>query len=91
MDVEKKHKSKSRKSIDQYMKKFFKRIIFVVLISFNFLKADHVESLVPYYYFPTTENLEKESLSIGKTAYQLLYFGEYEQSLNLAEVAVKIN
>ena len=91
MDVEKKHKSKSRKSIDQYMKKFFKRIIFVVLISFYFQKADHVESLVPYYYFPTTENLEKESLSIGKTAYQLLYFGEYEQSLNLAELAVKIN
>ena len=55
------------------------------------MKADHVESLVPYYYFPTTENLEKESLSIGKTAYQLLYFGQYEQSLNLAKLAIKIN
>ena len=73
------------------MKKFFKKIIYISLIGFCFLKADHVESLVPYYYFPTTENLEKESLSIGKTAYQLLYFGEYEQSLNLAELAVKIN
>jgi len=37
------------------------------------------------------KNLKKESLSIGKNAYQLLYFGQYEQSLNLAKLAVKIN
>ena len=30
-------------------------------------------------------------MSIGKNAYQLLYFGQYEQSLNLAKLAVKIN
>ena len=28
---------------------------------------------------------------IGKNAYQLLYFGQYEDSLNLAKLAVKIN
>ena len=73
------------------MKKFFKKIICISLISFYFLKIEQVQSLVPYYYFPTIKHLQKESLSIGKNAYQLLYFGQYEQSLNLAKLAVKIN
>ena len=73
------------------MKKIFKQIIFASLISFNFIQAEQVKSLVPHYYFPTIENLQKESLSIGKNAYQLLYFGQYKQSLNLAKLAVKIN
>ena len=52
---------------------------------------EQVLSLVPYYYFPSIKNLQKESLSIGKNAYQLLYFGQYDESLNLAKLAVKIN
>ena len=91
MDVEKKHKSNFRKSINEYMKKFSKKIIFIFFISFYFFKIEQVRSVVPYYYFPTIKNLQKESLSIGKNAYQLLYFGQYEQSLNLAKLAVKIN
>ncbi len=55
------------------------------------MKVNQVKSLVPYYYFPTVKSLQKESLSIGKNAYQLLYFGQYKQSLNLAKLAVKIN
>ena len=73
------------------MKKFFKKILSISLISFFLIKIDKVQSLVPYYYFPTVKNLKKESLSIGKNAYQLLYFGEYQKSLNLAKLAVKIN
>ena len=73
------------------MKKFLKKIIFVLLISFYYLKVEQVYSLVPYYYFPTIKNLKKESLSIAKNAYQLLFFGQYEQSLNLAKLAVKID
>ena len=73
------------------MKKFFKKIISLSIISFFFLNIDQVRSLVPYYYFPTIKNLQEESLSIGKNAYQLLSFGQYEQSLNLAKLAVKIN
>jgi len=60
-------------------------------MSFYLFKAEKVQSIVPYYYFPTIKNLQKESFSIGKNAYQLLYFGQYEQSLNLAKLAVKIN
>ena len=73
------------------MKKFLIKLICISLISFYFLKIDKVKSLVPYYYFPTPENLKEESFSIGKNAYQLLYFGQFEQSLNLAKLAIKIN
>ena len=73
------------------MKKFLKKTICLSLISFYFFKVQQVQSVIPYYYYPTINNLQKESLSIGQSAYQLLYFGQYEQSLNLAKLAVKIN
>ena len=73
------------------MKKFLKKAFCFSFISFYLLKIDQIQSLVPYYYLPTKKNLNRESLSIGKTAYQLLYFGQYEQSLNLAKLAVQIN
>jgi len=73
------------------MKKIFQKIICASFISFYFFEIDQVKSVVPYYYLPKTENLQKRSLSIGKNAYQLLYFGQYKQSLNLAKLAVKIN
>ena len=73
------------------MKKFLKKIICVSLISFYFFKIEKVQSIVPYYYLPSKNNLQKESLSISKNAYQLLYFGQFEQSLNLAKLAVQIN
>ena len=73
------------------MKKFLKKIIFFSLISFYFLQVKQVQSLIPYYYFPGDKHLQKESFSIGKSAYQLLYFGQYKQSLNLAKFAVKID
>ena len=73
------------------MKKFLKSFIFLFFICSNFLKVEKLQSIVPYYYFPTIQNLEKQSLSIGKNAYQLLYFGQYKESLNLAKLAVKIN
>jgi len=72
------------------MKKFLKKLLCVSFIVINF-QIEQVQSLVPYYYLPTKKNLEREGLSIGKTAYQLLYFGQYEQSLNLAKLATQIN
>jgi len=73
------------------MQKFLKQIIWISLISFYFIQIEKVQAIVPYYYFPTIKNLQKQSLYIGKNAYQLLYFGQYEDSLNLAKLAVKIN
>ena len=73
------------------MKNFLKKAICFSFISFYILKVDQIQSLVPYYYLPTKKNLNQESLSIGKNAYQLLYFGQYVESLNLAKLAVQIN
>ena len=73
------------------MKNFLKKTIWIFLISFYFFQIEIVRAIVPYYYFPTIKNLQKQSLYIGKNAYQLLYFGQYEDSLNLAKLAVKIN
>ena len=73
------------------MKSFLKKTIWISLIFFNFFQIEIVRAIVPYYYFPTIKNLQKQSLYIGKNAYQLLYFGQNEDSLNLAKLAVKIN
>ena len=73
------------------MKKFLKIMICLSLLDFYFFKIEKVHSIIPYYYFPTIKNLQKESLSIGKNAYQLLYFGQYQDSLNLAKLAIKID
>ena len=72
------------------MKQFLKKIIWISLISFYFFQIEKVRAIVPYYYFPTIKNLQKQSLYIGKNAYQLLYIGQYEESLNLAKLAVKL-
>jgi len=73
------------------MKNFLKILAYIFFISIYFFKIEQAQSLIPYYYLPTKKNLQQESLSIGKNAYQLLYFGQYEQSLNLAKLAIKIN
>ena len=73
------------------MNKFCKKIIWISLLGFYFLQVEKIQAIIPYYYFPTTTNLQKQSLYIGKNAYQLLYFGQYEDSLNLAKLAIKIN
>ncbi len=73
------------------MKKFFKKLICISLIGVFFFQSKKVHGIVPYYYFPSIKNIEKQSLYIGKNAYQLLYFGQNKDSLNLAKLAVKIN
>ena len=73
------------------MKNFLKKIVYFCLVGFYFFTVDKVHAIIPYYYFPSIKNLQKESLSIGKNAYQLLYFGQLKESLNLAKLAVQIN
>ena len=73
------------------MKKFLIKFLYIFLFISCFLKVKEIKAIVPHYYIPTIKNLEKESLSIGKYAYQLLYFGQIKDSLNIAKLAVKIN
>tara|TARA_Y100000746_G_scaffold216630_1_gene211724 strand:+ start:384 stop:1238 length:855 start_codon:yes stop_codon:yes gene_type:complete len=73
------------------MNKSLIRLLFFSIISSHIFIAEGLKAVIPYYYFPETYNLKKESLSIGKQAYQLLYFGQIKESLNLAKLAIKIN
>ena len=73
------------------MKKSLIRLLFFFLVSGYLFTADNLKALVPYYFFPETNNLKRDGLSIGKQAYQLLYFGQIKKSLNLAKLAVQIN
>ena len=70
------------------MKKNLIRILFFSIISINFFQVENLKALIPNYYQPSTKNLKRESLSIGKSAYQLLYFGQIKESLNLAKLAI---
>ena len=58
------------------MKKFLKKTIWISVISCYIFQIELVRAVVPYYYFPTIKNLQKQGLYIGKNAYQLLYFGQ---------------
>ncbi len=73
------------------MKKSFLKILLFSIISSNIFIAESLKALIPYYYFPEAKNLQKEGLSLGKQAYQLLYFGQVKDSLHLAKLATEIN
>ena len=73
------------------MNKSIIKLSFVLVLGGYIFTAENLKALVPYYFLPERKNLEQESLSIGKQAYQLLYFGQIKQSLNLAKLAVKID
>ena len=73
------------------MIKFLLKLSFIYLISSHFFGTKQIKALVPPYYTPSRNNLKTEGLNIGKTAYQLLQFGQLKESLNLAKLAIKIN
>ncbi|ABM71214.1 Flp pilus assembly protein TadD, contains TPR repeats [Prochlorococcus marinus str. MIT 9515] len=73
------------------MQKSFIKLLFFSIISCHIFNTQNLRALVPYYHFPDAKHLEQEALSIGKQAYQLLYFGQIKDSLNFAKLAVKIN
>ncbi len=73
------------------MKKFLLKILFCSIISSHLFIPETLNALIPYYYLPDTKSLQKKGLSIGKKAYQLLYYGQIKDSLNLAKLAIKIN
>ena len=74
---------------------FFKKISLpLLLVPFLWINPFLIKrgfAIIPFYSIPYGSELEKESLSIGKSAYQLLYFGQIKEALNLAELAISIN
>ena len=64
-------------------------ILYSVIININ--RTEKVFAIIPYYNLPSKENLKKESFNLGKSAYQLLYFGQLKESLKMAELAISLN
>ncbi len=73
------------------MKKSLLKILFFLIIVSHFFIPETLKALIPYYYFPETGSFQKKGLSIGKKAYQLLYYGQIKDSLNLAKLAINID
>ena len=73
------------------MKKSFIKLLLFSIINSQIFIAENLKALIPHYYFPETKNLKKDGLLIGKQAYQLLYFGQIEDSLNLAKLAISFD
>ena len=72
------------------MKKFILKLLCLFIFIHWTINIKEANALIPYYYLPSEKNLKDNGLSMGKTAYQLLYFGQIKESLNLAKLAVKI-
>ena len=90
MDVEKKYSSSYEKLIMNKLKLIIKLIIFQFLGS-NIIQLNEVNAIIPYYKSPTNQFLKDNGTVIGKNAYQLLYFGQYKQALNLAKLAISLD
>ena len=73
------------------MKNSLINLLFFSIISGNIFYTQNLKAIIPYYFLPETKQLKKEALTIGKQAYQLLFFGQIKDSLNLAKLAVKLD
>jgi len=73
------------------IKKTFQNLIFIKILIFNIFFIGSLEAIIPFYNMPNKNILQKNSLAIAKNAYQLLYFGQIKESLNLSKLAISLN
>ena len=73
------------------LNKIFTNFIFIQIFIFNFFFIGSLKAIIPFYSIPNEDILKKNSFAIAKNAYQLLYFGQIKESLNLAKLAISIN
>jgi len=72
-------------------KKVFKNLIFIQIFILNLTVIGKLNAIIPPYELLNEDSLKKNSLAIAKNAYQLLYFGQIKESLNLAKLAISLN
>ena len=73
------------------IKKTLQNLIFFQILIFNVVFIESLEAIIPFYNLPSEDILQKNSFSIAKNAYQLLYFGQIKESLNLSKLAISLN
>ena len=74
-----------------FIKKISLPLLILPFIFINTLVVKTAFGVIPFYKIPYESELEKESLSIGKSAYQLLYFGQIKEALKFAKLAITLN
>ncbi len=73
------------------IKKLIQNLIFIQILIFNVAFVGSLEAIIPFYKLPNEDVLRKNSLALAKNAYQLLYFGQIKESLNLSKLAISLN
>ena len=73
------------------MKKIISKILLTLIISINFIEMDRATAIVPYYYMPSGQVLEKNSLIFADRAYYLLSIGRLNEGLQLAKLALSFD
>ena len=73
------------------LKKIIKNLIFIQIFLINFACLEDLKAIIPFYDLPNEDIFKKNSYAIAKNAYQLLYFGQIEEGLNLAKLAISLN
>tara|TARA_B100000212_G_scaffold336078_1_gene308916 strand:+ start:1019 stop:1876 length:858 start_codon:yes stop_codon:yes gene_type:complete len=72
-------------------KKIFKKLIFIQIFLVNFACLEELKAIIPFYDLPNEDIFRKNSYAIAKNAYQLLYYGQLQEGLNLAKLAISLN
>ena len=73
------------------IKKILQNLIFIQILIFNIFFIGSLKAIIPFYNLPNEDILRKNSFAIAKNAYQLLYFGQIKESLNLSKLAISLN
>ncbi len=86
------------KQSDKFMKqttKDHKKKLWMLVLTFltltNIFTIKPAKSFIPYIYEPKEETIKNTSLSIGRTAAQLLQLGQPKEAVRLAELAVRLD
>ena len=73
------------------IKKTLQNLIFIQILILNVVFIGSLKAIIPFYSLPKEDILRKNSFGIAKNAYQLLYFGQIKESLNLSKLAISLN
>tara|TARA_Y100001978_G_scaffold157012_1_gene142544 strand:- start:338 stop:1198 length:861 start_codon:yes stop_codon:yes gene_type:complete len=67
------------------------KIFLLHVIGINILQINKIYSFIPHYKLPNKNILKNSGNELGKDAYQLLYFGQFQEGLALAKLAISLN
>jgi len=67
------------------------RFLIALLSAAAITGAPAAKAVVPYVYFPSSEELKGSAIGIGRTAAQLLQMGQFKEAAKLGSLAVRLN